>query len=253
MADHDDRPRLEQAELFAPGLIHEMRHPLMGIKAGLQLIGRQMGEVITQHEEWQLVAGQLARLEELFRSYQDFLDPDNQLPRKFAVSPVVQRAISLLQYRLKKLEGRFRADLGEAPLYAWGTPNTLLHAVINLLVNAADAVEELPSARVTLRLLASAEGGVQVRVSDEGQGISPEVRARIFEARFTTKPNGKGTGLGLHIARRVMSGFGGTVSLVDEGEAQRLGGARTEFCIALPPPPAAPHAIGSAEVEPARA
>ncbi|HZA50284.1 MAG TPA: sensor histidine kinase, partial [Myxococcaceae bacterium] len=62
MADQDDRLRLEQAELFAPGLIHEMRHPLMGIKAGLQLISRQLGEAVTQQEEWQLVAGQLARL-----------------------------------------------------------------------------------------------------------------------------------------------------------------------------------------------
>ena len=65
MAEDDDRQRLEQAELFAPGLIHEMRHPLMGIKAGLQLIGRQLGEATTNQPEWTIVLSQLARLEEL--------------------------------------------------------------------------------------------------------------------------------------------------------------------------------------------
>jgi signal transduction histidine kinase len=80
-------------------------------------------------------------------------------------------------------------------------------------------------------------GGVEVRVSDEGVGIPEENRGRIFEPRFTTKPVRRGSGLGLHVARRLMSRYGGEVFLVNEEDPARLPWAVTEFCIAVPPPP----------------
>jgi signal transduction histidine kinase len=89
-----------------------------------------------------------------------------------------------------------------------------------------------------VRVLAGREGaGVDVRISDEGPGIPAPLRARIFEARFTTKPPGRGSGLGLHVARRLMARQGGDVFLVPDADPARLPWAATEFCIAVPPPP----------------
>jgi C4-dicarboxylate-specific signal transduction histidine kinase len=115
-----------------------------------------------------------------------------------------------------------------------------VHAATNLLANAVDAVEAREGAsRVEVRVLpGSAGAGVEVRVSDEGEGIPAELRACVFEPRFTTKPRGKGSGLGLHIARRLMAQAGGEVYLVAEQDPARLPWAATEFCIALPAPPA---------------
>ncbi len=79
---------------------------------------------------------------------------------------------------------------------------------------------------------------MEVRVSDEGVGIAREHRARIFEPRFTTKDGGKGNGLGLHVARRLMTRYGGDVFLVGEEDRARAPWAVTEFCIAIPAPPA---------------
>ena len=88
-----------------------------------------------------------------------------------------------------------------------------------------------------MRVLATPRGA-QVRISDEGAGIPEAVRTRLFEPRFSTKPPERGSGLGLHLSRRLMSRFGGDIFLVDADDPHRLPWAVTEFCISVPPPPA---------------
>jgi signal transduction histidine kinase len=218
---------LKEAELLGPGLIHEMRHPLMGIKAGLELLARKTG--VGPSEEFRLVAQQVARLEELFRTWQDLFSPERAPPIAFAVEPVVQRSVDLLAYRLRKLGPRFLYD-STGPTYGHGAAHAVLHAVTNLLVNAADAVED--GGRVQVRVLTSGRGP-EVRVSDDGAGIAAEVAPRLFAARFTTKPDGRGTGLGLHVARTVMERTGGNVQLVGQADPHRLPWARTEFAVQI--------------------
>ena len=227
MTTMDPDERHDQAELLGPGLIHEMRHPLMGIKAGLELLARKTG--VSHSDEFRLVSQQVARLEELFRSWQDLLAPQRLPPALFAVEPVVQRSVDLLAYRLRKLGARFVFQPA-GPTYGHGSVHAVLHAVTNLLVNAADAVED--SGRVQIRVLAG-EAGPEVRVSDDGAGIAPEDLPRLFSPRFTTKPEGRGSGLGLHVARTVMERIGGDVQLVPAGDAHRLPWARTEFSVRI--------------------
>ena len=225
-----ERAQLEETELLGPGLIHEMRHPLVGIKAGLELISRRFGSEVTDLDDWQMVATQVVRLEELFRSYQQLFAPEPAAPAKFAVESVVQRAVELVAWRVRRLGSRFewvREDLH----HAFGSTTALLHALINVLVNAVDAVEDAGGPRrVAVRVL---PGPLQVRISDEGFGIAPEHAARVFEARFTTKSPGRGTGLGLHIARQAMQRTGGDVRLVEPGDPYRLPWAVTEFAIEM--------------------
>jgi len=217
----------KEAELLGPGLIHEMRHPLMGIKAGLELLARKTG--VGQSDEFRLMAQQVSRLEEMFRSWQDLFTPQRLPPALFAVEPVVQRSIDLLAYRLRKLGGRFVFQPA-GPTYGHGSTHAVLHAVTNLLVNAADAVED--GGRVQVRVLGG-EAGPEVRVSDDGAGIAAEDLPRLFSPRFTTKLEGRGSGLGLHVARTVMERTGGGVQLVPAADGQRLPWARTEFSVRI--------------------
>ncbi len=236
MSELDEQHPAEEASLLAPGLIHELRSPLLGIKGGLELLGRRLGEPVTSSEEWRLVAAQLQRIEELLRSYQNLLSPARAQVLPFAVDEVVDHAVELLSFRLRRLGPRFSWSPPEAQIAAVGAPNALLHAITNLLLNAVDAVEEtgIAGARVELRVLRAIENRVEVRVSDEGSGIKPEARARLFEPRFTTKAEGRGTGLGLHIARTMMRNHGGAVRLVADDDPSRLSWARTEFTVELP-------------------
>jgi signal transduction histidine kinase len=225
-----------EAELLTPGLIHEMRHPLTGIRLGCQLIAEKLGPPLTGLEEWEIVQTQLARLEEIFQTYQQFLSPVPAAAVEFDVEPVVRRALTLLAFRLRRLGARFSLTV-ERPLPpGGGQPQAVLHAVTNLVANALDALDELGRpARLEVRLLAApgAPDRVQIRVVDEGPGVPRELQERIFEPRFTTKAGRNGTGLGLHVARRMMEAAGGEVTLLGEAAPQRRPWSRTEFAVSL--------------------
>jgi signal transduction histidine kinase len=226
------------AELVAPSLLHELRQPLMGADAAVRLLERALGAPLRREEDWQILRAQLDRLREIVLEYEGLLRPGQGEPLPFAVGPVVARAISLLAHRVRPLEHRFDVVRAEGDRVGFGAPGALVHAATNVLANALDAVEAAEGeARVQVRVLPAAAGGVEVRVSDEGTGIPPGARARLFEPRFTTKAPGRGSGLGLHLARRLMARQGGDVFLVGDRDPARLPWAVTEFCIAVPPPP----------------
>jgi len=227
------------ADLVAPSLLHELKQPLMGADASIQLLERALGATLRREEEWSILRAQLERLGEIVLEYEALLRPGLGEPLAFAVGPVVSRAVALLAHRVRPLERRFAVLRAEGDRVGFGAPGALVHAATNVLANALDAIEAAGGApRVQVRVLPAAAGGVDVRVSDEGTGIAPEARGKLFEPRFTTKAPGRGSGLGLHLARRLMARQGGDVFLVPDGDPNRLPWAVTEFCIAIPPPPA---------------
>ena len=98
-----------------------------------------------------------------------------------------------------------------------GDPHQLSQVVLNLLLNAIAAMDESEAPR-EIRIateLSEASDCVELTVSDTGPGIAPELRERIFERFFTTKPVGAGTGLGLAICRDIVAAHGGSIGLDD--------------------------------------
>ncbi len=225
------------AELLVPALLHELKQPLTGADAAVALLERVLGTALTAREEWQLLRQQLARLGEVMTGYDELFHASDAPEEPFEVGTAVSRAIQLLAHRIRPIESRFAVALGDAPVRGFGSAAALVHAATNLLGNALDAAEAAgPRARVAVRVLPTAHG-VQVRISDEGAGIPERVRARLFEPRFSTKPPERGSGLGLHLSRRLMARFGGEVWLVGADDPRRVPWAMTEFCISIPPPP----------------
>ena len=206
-----------------------MRHPLLGIKAGLELLSRTLGPQLTGLDDFRLVTAQVARLEELLRTWQDLFASPLSGAGTFAVEPVVSRALDLFGHRLRPFADRF-SYAPHAEAKAHGIAQALLHATSNLVANALDETER-GSGRLLVRVL-DAERQIEVRVSDEGSGIVAANRDRIFEPRFSTKE--RGSGLGLYIAHSLMERSGGRVWLVGEDDPSRAAWARTEFAISLP-------------------
>ncbi len=235
--DETAGPELLDAELLAPALLHELKQPLMGADAAATLLERAAGVELAAHPEWAMLRQQLGRLVEVLTGYDDLFRAGDAEPVAFAAGPVVTRAVELLAHRTLPLGARFAFVREPGPLDAFGAPGALVHATTNLIANALDAVEAVPGGRVEVRVLRAPGAGVEVRVSDEGTGIPPQHRARIFDARFSTKPPGRGAGLGLHLSRRLMTRFGGALALVAPGDPRRLPWAVTELCISVPPPP----------------
>jgi len=228
----DTGPKMPSRPTEAPleaELLHEMRHPLLGIKAGLELLSRELGAELTGLDDFRLVTAQVARMEELLRTWQDLFASPLSGAETFAVDPVVSRALDLFGHRLRPFGDRFSyASRPEAK--AHGVAQALLHATMNLVANAVDETEHGPG-RLMVRVL-DADERIEVRVSDDGEGIHPAHRDRIFDRRFTTKK--RGSGLGLYIAHSLMERSGGKVWLVGEDDPSRAAWAGAEFAISLP-------------------
>lgn len=223
----------DSPDALAPGLIHEMRHPLMAIKAGLKMLEGLAGRAVTGSEEWELVTSQLSRLEELFRRYQEFLSPDQTPVGPFPVVETVESALKLLAWRTRKLGGRFTVEAPKQPLLAHGTPAILTHAIVNVVANALDSLEKAGGEkRLALRVL-SVDDEVQLRVSDEGGGITEDDAARLFQPGFTTKPGGNGSGLGLKLAKRLLERCGGVIGVAPKNDPRRLPWAAAELVVTL--------------------
>jgi signal transduction histidine kinase len=122
-------------------------------------------------------------------------------------------------------------DLGELPPFSCHL-GAINQVFLNLILNAADAIEE--SVRGTGRIghigikTRCEDGQIVIAVSDDGAGIPPAVRSRIFEQFFTTKPVGKGTGQGLAITRQIVLSHDGTITFSSEE------GKGTTFLVRFP-------------------
>jgi PAS domain S-box-containing protein len=139
--------------------------------------------------------------------------------------------------RLEKKLARVRADRGY-----------LKQILLNLVVNARDAMPE--GGRITIETanIRLPQGFVELTVTDTGHGMTPEVAERLFEPFFTTKPLGKGTGLGLAIVHSVVADLGGTIQVASEPEK----GA--SFTIRIPAVPATDEpAVREPSTEPVEA
>ncbi|HMG55705.1 MAG TPA: ATP-binding protein, partial [Kofleriaceae bacterium] len=144
------------------------------------------------------------------------------------VDEVIGDALRLAAFKLgKAIEVRRSCEPGLPAVTV--NRRKLSQVLLNLLVNSADAMHEARTAEPWVLVAAEQVGGdVQIAVEDNGPGIPAEIAARLFEPFVTSKPLGKGTGLGLALSREYVASFGGTLEL------QPTAGTGARFSIVLP-------------------
>jgi signal transduction histidine kinase len=153
-----------------------------------------------------------ARIASVVQLLSTFSRADANERKDIDVLRAVQAASRLAQYQISR-NARFEEELGPVPRVI-GNEGRLAQVVLNLLVNAAQAVSSSAEGNQQVRLATRvAQGSVLIEVSDTGPGIEPKLLDQIFEPFFTTKPAGMGTGLGLSISRDIISGMGGTLTV----------------------------------------
>ena len=230
--------RMEAIGRLAGGVAHDFNNLLTVILSAAGLIARApLSE--RQERELDLLREAADRAAVLTRDLLAFSRREVGHPRSLNVDETLLRAEPLLS----RLAGRqvafqLRPDATAARVQI--DPSRLEQALVNLVVNARDAMPDGGSVLITTRDIVTdaafavrhpdvAPGRyVAIAVSDSGQGIPPEVQGRIFEPFFTTKPTGKGTGLGLSTVYGVAQQAGGYVT-VDSREREG-----TTFQILLP-------------------
>jgi len=211
---------------MAAGMAHEIRNPLGGIQLYASMLA---GDVADRPESQKLVAkiaGGVRHLESLVSQVLNFTREIVASISAMELSQVVEQAIELTaqSFQEKGLTCRFRAP-GPIQLDADGV--LVRQAVMNLLLNAADACQNGGEVVVTIGRFENAKSTGQcfIRVEDTGAGIPVSLMDRIFNPFFTTKDTG--TGLGLAIVHRITEAHNGMVTASNRDG----GGARFEMRI----------------------
>jgi len=150
---------------------------------------------------------------------------DSPEPAGYDLNQAVLSAVALLRHRFRS-SIQLERDLSAVPEVRC-RGSEIAQVLLNLLANAADAVESSSVRTVRVRTW-EREGKVHLEVSDSGPGIDPAIQGRLFEPFVTTKENGRGTGLGLSICKQIVESHGGSISVDSEP------GKGARFTVALP-------------------
>jgi two-component system, NtrC family, sensor kinase len=131
-----------------------------------------------------------------------------------SINEIVTHTLALLRYEPRLQDVKLGTDLDPQLPAVNGYADRLVQMLSNLVINAADAVADCPphTGRITISTR-QRDGGVELRVEDNGSGLAPKVAARAFEPLFTTKPAGRGTGLGLPLCRSIVDAHHGRIGL----------------------------------------
>ncbi len=207
---------------MSAGLAHELNQPLAALQTlsdnTVKLLERgRMGEATSNLT---LIGELVARMGSLTSELKSFARRSTGKLRPVPVNRVMDNALLILDRRLTR--GGVKPDITIEPsdVAVMADANRLEQILVNLVANAIDALDGVDAPR--LGLSASKDGDrVRIAVSDNGPGLSAEVRARLFEPFFTTKESGGGLGLGLAISAGIARELGGSLT----AEESRDGGA----------------------------
>lgn len=223
---------------LAAGVAHEIGNPIAAI-AG---IAQQMQERYAEHHcagdaegncphcQASLIQEQTARLAAITREISEFASPQPAEPQLLDLNALLRSTSNLIRYdkRLHRIDLQLNLDHHLPAIH--GVADQIVQVIMNLLINAMDALDTVTDRQPTIIVLTMERGDhVCLSVEDNGPGMEDNVRERVFDAFFTTKPAGKGTGLGLSLCYSIMNNHGGTIEI----ESAPGKGTRVQVCFPL--------------------
>jgi signal transduction histidine kinase len=208
--------------LLAAGIAHEVGNPLTSISTLVQMLQRRNCDDYAR-EKLGLVNGQLQRIQSTLRELVNFSRPASNERTWFGIREILDEALNIAKY-YKGTKGRTIAlELPPDLPVIHGVRDQLVQVFLNLILNAIDATNKGGHIQLSAT---RREGSIEVEVRDDGRGISPEHRSRVFQPYFTTKK--RGTGLGLFVTHELVQAHGGSVAF------ESSPGEGTAFSIRLP-------------------
>ncbi len=229
--------RMASVGRLAAGLAHEIGNPVAALIGMLDLLLAGDLPPDIERDFLRRMRGETERIHTVVRDLLDFARPE-ELPRIDGASQPpadVRAVIEDVAGLVRPQKGFQRVDLEvsvDGPLRVTLAAPRLTQVLLNLVLNAGAALASQDGeGRIAVRASAAREGYVRITVEDDGPGISPAVRDRLFEPFVTTKAVGEGTGLGLAVCRGLVESAGGEIGALPS----RDGGAC--FFLVLPSAP----------------
>lgn len=198
------------------GVAHELNNPL-SVVVGQTLLMKETAEDENVQRRAELIGNAADRCARIVKSFLAMARQNPTESLSVDLNEIISDTVEVLKYSLGQSSIFVECDLAERLPSVWGDPDHLGQIVLNLVVNAQHALEEVDGERVvSVRTEArDGTGEVLVHVQDNGPGVPHDLRNRIFEPFFTTKEAGTGTGLGLALARKTIETHNGSLTVDD--------------------------------------
>jgi two-component system, NtrC family, C4-dicarboxylate transport sensor histidine kinase DctB len=201
---------------MSAALSHEFNQPLAAAKtyadSAALLIDR--GRVPEAQDNVRRISGLIDRMASISRHLRNFARKPNEKLAPIPLPDVIADTLEIVAPRLKAADARLTVQLAEDGLAVMAGSVRLQQVLVNIVSNAADAVESLRDREILLAA-AREEGRIVITVRDHGPGVPAAIVERIFDPFFTTKGVGKGLGLGLSISYNIIKDFGGDLSVTN--------------------------------------
>ncbi|MBP1712267.1 MAG: ammonium transporter [Deltaproteobacteria bacterium] len=229
--------QLFQAEKLAAlgklsaGIAHEIRNPLTSIKILIHSLADPGASETSREKDLNVIESEIERVNKIIRQFLDFARPRPPSLEPVDARNLIEETLALVGYEIESQGVQLeREDESDLPPVAMDREQ-MKQVLLNLILNALQALPQGGKIRIQTSLQASGKGGkenraVEIRVQDTGEGIPAEIQSKIFEPFFSTKE--EGIGLGLSVAQRIVDEHGGKIR-VESAE-----GAGTLFSITLP-------------------
>ena len=234
--------RMASLGALSSGIAHEIRNPLAGIKAMAQTLEEEMEKDSIQVEYVERILRQVNRLDILLKSFFTYASPVRPDPSSFHIHKIIHEIIPLVNRKLSERKIKIVENYAPDLAHVFVDPNQIEQVFLNMFLNAIDAMKDggtlsisaknafgLPLPVLDRRKPAPgllSDSYIEIKVKDNGEGVSAEACERIFTPFYTTKSNG--TGLGLSIVYQIIKEHGGRI------DVQSTPGQGTEFTILLP-------------------
>jgi signal transduction histidine kinase len=220
---------------MASGMAHEINNPLMIISGYAEVIDRLLSreslDMPRIRSNIKKISASVDRIAFIVNALRTFAQPGSDHPmEKLSLDEVLKQALALYETQIRLHQIQLHVDIEGNSLHAYGVRSQLIQVISTLLENAITALRDAPRKVLSIRLYSQAAGNqrkVILEIQDSGPGIPKELRAKIFQPFFTTRPVGEGAGLSLSRAQNLVKSFGG--QLTYDAAAQE-----TRFILELP-------------------
>lgn len=206
--------QLATVGLLGASLAHEIRNPLVSIKTFVQLLPTHHQDPVFREKFFRLISDEVSRIDQLTEQLLDLASPRAYLAEDIELHPVLRASLDLVAAKASHRSIQFITDFQAAPDRAFTDASAAKQVILNLCFNAIQAVEPCPESERWVKIATrNMPAGIEMAVTDNGPGITAEIRPRLFQPFQTTKSTG--FGLGLAICSDILANLNASIT-VDE-------------------------------------